>query len=76
MLYEVITSFDDAKGLVAKVKEAGVDKLAICAAGWQTGGYDGRCPQTFPVEEAAGGEAKLRAFIHYAQSLGYLVDVL
>lgn len=26
------------------LKDAGVDKLSICSAGWQDGGYDGRVP--------------------------------
>lgn len=67
-------TFDAAKEVVAKIKEAGVDKLAVCVAGWQTGGYDGRCPQTFPVEEKAGGEAELREYIRYVRSLGFLID--
>jgi hypothetical protein len=67
-------TFDAAKGLVSKIKDAGIDKLAICVAGWQTGGYDGRCPQTFPVDEGAGGEAKLREYIQHARSLGFLID--
>jgi len=67
-------TFDAAKDLVSKIKEAGIDKLAICVAGWQTGGYDGRCPQSFPVDEGAGGEAKLREYIRHARSLGFLID--
>ena len=67
-------TFDAAKELVSKIKDAGIDKMAICVAGWQTGGYDGRCPQSFPVEEGAGGEAKLREYIKHARSLGFLVD--
>ncbi len=67
-------TFDGAKEVVSKIKEAGIDKLAICVAGWQTGGYDGRRPQTFPVTEGAGGEAKLREYIRFAQSLGFVID--
>lgn len=67
-------TFDAAKEVVEKIRKAGIDKLAVCVAGWQTGGYDGRCPQTFPVEEKAGSEAKLRDYIRHARALGFLVD--
>ncbi|MDX9978984.1 MAG: DUF5696 domain-containing protein, partial [Lentisphaeria bacterium] len=71
---QVYRSFDDAKPLMQAIKDAGVDRLALCVAGWQTGGYDGRCPASFPVPDELGGEAKLREYIQYVQSLGYLVD--
>ena len=29
------------------LKDAGVDKLSICSAGWQDGGYDGRVPEAY-----------------------------
>lgn len=67
-------TYDAAKDLVSKIKEAGIDKMAICVAGWQAGGYDGRCPQSFPVDEGPGGEAKLREYIQHARSLGFLID--
>ena len=57
-----------------KMKAAGMDDIAICLAGWQTGGYDGRCPAVFPVNDEAGGEAELRKLIAGAQELGYLID--
>ena len=57
-----------------KMKAAGMDDVALCLAGWQTGGYDGRCPAVFPVAEEAGGEAELRKLIAGAQALGYLID--
>ncbi len=56
------------------LKAAGMDDVALCLAGWQTGGYDGRCPSVFPVEPAAGGEAELKRLIAGAQSLGFLID--
>ncbi|MBR0193102.1 MAG: hypothetical protein IJQ31_13665 [Thermoguttaceae bacterium] len=69
-----ILSFEDAKNVVLKLKEAGVEKAAICTAGWQSGGYDGRCPQVFPVEPAAGGEEALKDYIRYVKSLGFQID--
>lgn len=67
-------TFDAAREVVTRIKAAGIDKLAVCVAGWQTGGYDGRCPQTFPVEEKAGGEAKLREYAQHVRSLGFMID--
>ncbi len=69
-----VLSFEDAKEVIRKLKDAGVEKLAVCTAGWQSGGYDGRCPQTFPVAPEAGGEEKLREYIQYVQSLGFQID--
>jgi hypothetical protein len=71
---KTVTTFKEAEAVVDAIKAAGIDKLAICTAGWQSGGYDGRCPQTFPVEPAAGGEVQLRAYIRYVHSQGYLID--
>ncbi|MBR3086734.1 MAG: hypothetical protein IKH04_10075 [Kiritimatiellae bacterium] len=56
------------------LKAAGMDDVALCLAGWQAGGYDGRCPSVFPVEPVAGGEAELKRLIAGAQSLGFLID--
>jgi len=69
-----LLSFEDAKKTVLQLKEAGVEKAAICTAGWQSGGYDGRCPQSFPVEPVAGGEEALKDYIRYVKSLGFQID--
>ncbi|MGN0852296.1 MAG: DUF5696 domain-containing protein [Kiritimatiellia bacterium] len=53
------------------LKDAGVDKLSICSAGWQDGGYDGRVPGHFPVGAEAGGAAAFRRLIGKAKALGY-----
>ncbi len=67
-------SFDDTLAALRRLKALGVDDVAMCVAGWQTGGYDGRAPAVFPVEEAAGGEEGLRRLIEGAKALGYLID--
>ncbi len=67
-------SFDATLELLKKMKAMGIDDVAMCVAGWQTGGYDGRAPAVFPVEEAAGGEAGLRRLIKGGQALGYIID--
>jgi len=52
-------------------KDAGIDKLSFCSAGWGNGGYDGRVPGHFPVCAEAGGEAAFRRLIAKAKELGY-----
>ena len=52
-------------------KDAGIDKLSVCSAGWQNGGYDGRQPWHFPVCAEAGGEEAYRRLIAKAKALGY-----
>ena len=67
-------SFAQVREDMRQLKAAGVEDVAVCLAAWQTGGYDGRVPAIFPVEEVCGGEAELRKTIAYAQSLGWIVD--
>lgn len=53
------------------LKDAGVDKLSICSAGWQDGGYDGRVPGHFPVGAEAGGAEAFARLIEKSRQLGY-----
>ena len=53
------------------IHDAGVDKLSVCSAGWQYGGYDGRVPGHLPVGAEAGGEEAYRRLIDKAKALGY-----
>ncbi len=71
---QTFTTYDRTLELLKKLKAAGVDDVALCVAGWQNGGYDGRCPTSFPVEEGPGGEAGLRRLCEGGRALGYLVD--
>jgi hypothetical protein len=48
-------SFAQTLAFLRKLKALGVDDVAICIAGWQDGGYDGRCPSSFPVSPVVGG---------------------
>ena len=70
----LVKSFADTLADLKAMKAAGLDDIALCLAGWQTGGYDGRCPASFPVEGEAGGERELRRLIAGAKKLGYLID--
>lgn len=67
-------TYDQTLDFMRRLKSAGVDNVALCVAGWQTGGYDGRCPASFPLESGPGGEAGLRRLCDGARALGYLVD--
>jgi hypothetical protein len=67
-------SFENGEKILKKMKETGMDDVAVCVCGWQTGGYDGRCPATFPVCPEAGSEAGLKALIKAGQDQGYIVD--
>lgn len=53
------------------IKDSGVDKVTIVSAGWNYGGYDGRTPQHFPVEETIGGEEGLKRLCKKVQDLGF-----
>lgn len=53
------------------LKDAGIDKLSVCSAGWQDGGYDGRTPGHFPVGVNAGGAEAFDRLIARAKKLGY-----
>ena len=69
-----VKSFKATLDELRQLKAAGIDDVALCLAGWQTGGYDGRCPAVFPVCDAAGGEEELKKLIAGAKELGYLID--
>ncbi len=66
-------SFDRLKELMLRMHKAGIEKAELCLVGWNQKGHDGRYPQLFPVEEALGGEAKLKEAIALGQKLGYQI---
>lgn len=66
-------TFGDLIRIMKGLKELGVEKVEMCAVGWNVRGHDGRYPTLFPVEPAFGGEAKLREAIACAHSLGYQI---
>ena len=69
----VAVTFDRVGDIVRELKRQGVGKAELCLVGWNVGGHDGRWPQSFPVEERLGGEAKLRQCIKDALDAGYLI---
>lgn len=68
-----ILTFSNAKKFVDAFKAAGMDDVHFIDAGWQCGGYDGRCPQILPIEECLGGESALKEFVKYTKGLGYQI---
>ena len=65
--------FGVAEEFVQALKDSGIDKLTICSAGWNYGGYDGRTPQHLPVCAEAEGEEGLRRFIKRTRDIGFQI---
>ena len=68
-------NFDRFKEIMRKLKSSGVEKAEICSVGSNSGGFDGRFPDIFPIEPAFGGENKFKEAIDYAHSIGYQIVV-
>ena len=66
-------SFEQFKDIMRRLKEAGVERVEMCSVGFNSGGFDGRFPDIFPIEPAFGGEKKLREAIDYAHSIDYQI---
>lgn len=67
----VLATFDRQKKIIDAVKSAGIPEVVLVLAGWQRGGFNGCCPDIFPIPQELGGEAKLRELIAYAKNAGY-----
>ena len=67
----VFCTFDDSMKMMKDFKSRGIDNVQICYTGWIQKGHDGRSLEIFPVEEAVGGEAKMREAVAFGKSLGY-----
>ena len=70
---KVVVTFDRVCDILDSFKKAGIKRAEFCLVGWNQKGHDGRWPQIFPVEEALGGEAKLRALTKKANRMGYKI---
>ena len=70
---KVAVTFDRVGDILDALKRVGVKRAQLCLVGWNQKGHDGRWPQMFPVEEALGGEAKLRRLIRKAHRMGYRI---
>ena len=70
---KVLLDFKKSIEFADAFKKAGIGEVAFCSAGWQSGGYDGRFPDLFPVPEEFGGEKALREFIAHVKKIGYTI---
>ncbi len=70
---KVMMTTEKAEEILQACKDAGIEKMEFCCAGWTTGGYDGRFPSLFPVEPKIGGEVGFKKMIEKAKSLGYQI---
>jgi len=64
-------TFDDFMRIMKDLKVQGVDKAEMCFVGFNSGGFDGRFPDIFPIEPAIGGEAKMREAVALGKEFGY-----
>ena len=67
----VMMSFDDVGMLVEECAKQQLGPTEFNLVGWNYGGHDGAFPQLFPVEEALGGEDKLKELIKLTQGYNY-----
>ena len=67
-------TFEQGTQAIKDLKAAGCDYVDIQEVGWNIRGHDGRYPQLFPVEPAAGGEEKLKETVATAKKLGYNIS--
>ncbi len=70
---QLFMSTKQAEDIMQACKDAGIEKMEFCCAGWTTGGYDGRFPSIFPVEPIIGGEEGFKKMVEKAKSLGYQI---
>lgn len=68
-----VLDFKKSIEFVDSFKKHGVGEVTFCSAGWQSGGYDGRFPDLFPISDELGGEKALREFIAHTKKLGYMI---
>lgn len=73
----VLTTFQEARELVERLRNLGVKRMDVSFVGWTKNGYAGRYPRRLPIEGALGGDRGLRAFAEWATEQGirvYLQD--
>ena len=70
----VAITFDRAKEILKRCREKGLKHAEFCLVGWNKGGHDGAFPDLFPVEEAFGGEKKLRELLEFSKECDYNVS--
>lgn len=66
--YVAMTTFAQAKALIDRFAERGVDRLELVLEGWSDGGVYGKQPQHFPAARQLGGADQLEKLVEYARS--------
>lgn len=64
---EPLTTFDQAKSIIAQLEERNIKKLAVKYAGWYNGGLDHKVPSKVTVDKGIGGSSGLKEFIAFAE---------
>lgn len=70
----VAITFERAAQILRRCREKGLKHAEFCLVGWNKGGHDGAFPDLFPVEEAFGGEKKLRELLAVSRECSYNVS--
>ncbi len=67
---EPLTTFEQAKDIVARMQERGIAKIKLKYAGWFNGGLDHKVPNSVKVDGAVGGRRGLNDFVSFAREEG------
>lgn len=67
--------FEQTAQKLRRLKSMGVEKVYLHLDGWGHHGYDNLHPNPFPVHEAAGGAAGMKALGDTCHELGYLFGI-
>ncbi len=65
--YKVMTTFGQAKSIVAKTAENGMTRVRYSLLGWQQNGYYGNAMKKFSISNSVGGKGGLRDLNSYAK---------
>ena len=65
---KVMTTFNDAKGIISDIRASGADDVRYSLLGWQNDGYYGNITKRFKVESDLGGKSDLEALNEWAEN--------
>lgn len=65
-----LTTFENAKTILAELKEKGISEQVVRYLGWMNGGLTATAPTEIDVEKVLGGEKGLKDLIAYVQGEG------
>ncbi len=65
--YHCTCTCDEAREILRRCRERGMEKLTAVLVGWGQDGHDGKCPTYLPVDDRVGGNAKMRELIDWAR---------